>query len=508
MRVKFFIFIIFFCLSIPFYPLEKIGTWAKVFGDKGNDVFTSSINVDGGGFILAGYTTSRGDEENCWILNIDSSGAILWEKVYDFGDNDRIISVSKLADNSFYFCGRASIYGKDEGIIGKIKPNGVVSFANRFSFGSSTIVKKIKNDGTIPYFLSISNNDSFFSKGDSLLTNVVIKDCLLYDFTFYEDGGFVIVGEKNETPFFLLIDKNMNFKKAFLIYPSNNNKGRITSITRLKDTSYIIGGELNVSSNFYSLFIVKLDSSLTPLWFSSFEMRQDASLKSLISLQNGDFLISGTFRPSENDPFDGYFSIWDISGNLTLQRRYGGTLSDEIWDIAPSIDGGFLLCGKTKSYGRGGEEGFVLKIDSIGDVDPSCDFIKNANLSISLSQIKIVEERVAIMSASPLLNPASYKEKEPLQSGELLCYNGPAILSVTKKSEPFRLVLNGVNFRKGCYVYIGDSPTPWNKTLFIDGTKVILKGDDILKSKFPKGVPVLIRLFNPDGRGTEITFTR
>ncbi len=40
---------------------SDVGTWAKVFGKAGNDVFTNAVGLDDGGFVLVGYTTSRGD---------------------------------------------------------------------------------------------------------------------------------------------------------------------------------------------------------------------------------------------------------------------------------------------------------------------------------------------------------------------------------------------------------------------------------------------------------------
>ena len=95
MKKNFFVFPILFLLSISSY-CSVIGAWAKVLGKDGNDVITSVVTLDDGGFILGGYSTSRGDEENCWLMEIDRSGALVWEKLYNIGGEDRIVSLSNM----------------------------------------------------------------------------------------------------------------------------------------------------------------------------------------------------------------------------------------------------------------------------------------------------------------------------------------------------------------------------------------------------------------------------
>lgn len=508
MKKLFLIFSILFLFSFSSY-CSVVGAWAKVLGKDGNDVITSVVTLDNGGFILGGYSTSRGDEENCWLIQIDRSGALVWEKLYNLGGEDRIVSLSKLSDGSVYAGGNLEAYGSDGAFLAKIKSNGSISFVNKYAYFSLTSLKSIQLDGSTPYSVGFSGSDSFIEKGDNLILSNMFSGIRLYDFVLNPSGGFIAVGEMENKPVVVLIDQNLRFKQAFHISSGKDySKGRCSSITKLQSGDFAVCGEFSSSSNYGSIFLCKISKDYNPVWINILESRQDPSAKGIISTKSGDILLFGTFRPSADDPFDGYASLWGVDGSLIWQKRYGGSANDEIWCAASCSDGGYLLAGKTKSYGKSGENGFVIKIDAVGEVDTSCDFVKNANLSITI--VDVTKENVSISEFAPIvaLNPVKAQEKDPLLSADLLCYNGPSLISVTKKIDPFRLVLEGVNFRNGFSVYIGDNSTAWSKTAFIDGTKVLLKGKNALKSQFPKGVPTLIRLFNSDGRGCEITYTR
>ncbi len=69
----------------------------------------------------------------------------------------------------------------------------------------------------------------------------------------------------------------------------------------------------------------------------------------------------------------------------------------------------------------------------------------------------------------------------------------PVITSVAKRTNPFRLVVRGTNFKDPCTVYAGVTAAPG--TAYKSATKVVAKGST-LKSLFPKGVPVEVTVVN------------
>lgn len=84
----------------------------------------------------------------------------------------------------------------------------------------------------------------------------------------------------------------------------------------------------------------------------------------------------------------------------------------------------------------------------------------------------------------------------------------PTVSSVKKAVDPFRLIIEGKNFKEGISAYIGADPTPWPYYSYKNAEKYVIKGNKTLKALFPKGVPVTITLVNPDGGTVYTSFTR
>jgi len=84
----------------------------------------------------------------------------------------------------------------------------------------------------------------------------------------------------------------------------------------------------------------------------------------------------------------------------------------------------------------------------------------------------------------------------------------PHILSVAKLSNPFRLKISGNNFHSDLKVYIGGDSNAWEYVKYKSSSEIVLKGGNALKSKFPKGVPVEIKIVNGDGGSAAYQYTR
>ncbi|MEF3167806.1 MAG: hypothetical protein K6360_00500 [Deltaproteobacteria bacterium] len=67
----------------------------------------------------------------------------------------------------------------------------------------------------------------------------------------------------------------------------------------------------------------------------------------------------------------GGYDFWviklDANGNVAWQKTYGGTNTDEAWSIQQTTDGGYIVAGGTGSFGAGGDL-WVIKLDASGNV--------------------------------------------------------------------------------------------------------------------------------------------
>ena len=56
--------------------------WTKTFGGAGEDAVYSVVETPGGNFILSGSTTFGAGNYDAWLVAIDASGSLLWNKTY------------------------------------------------------------------------------------------------------------------------------------------------------------------------------------------------------------------------------------------------------------------------------------------------------------------------------------------------------------------------------------------------------------------------------------------
>lgn len=95
-------------------------------------------------------------------------------------------------------------------------------------------------------------------------------------------------------------------------------------------------------------------------------------------------------------------------------------------------------------------------------------------------------------------------------SNTLLVVDGPTISSISAvgTGARFRVKVNGTGFQAGASVFIGDDATAWTGVRFKSAQRLVLVKGPTLSSRFPRDVPVPIRVVNPDGGVAQALFTR
>jgi hypothetical protein len=58
----------------------------------------------------------------------------------------------------------------------------------------------------------------------------------------------------------------------------------------------------------------------------------------------------------------------DSLGSIQWEKTYGGTVREDAQPILATSDGGSLAAGGTQSFGAGGEDAWLVKLDMNGDV--------------------------------------------------------------------------------------------------------------------------------------------
>ena len=73
--------------------------WTKHYGGQGSDFGEDVLELDDGGFIIAGYTTSYGiGDYDCYLVRVNLNGDTLWSKHYGGESDDKAYAIELFED--------------------------------------------------------------------------------------------------------------------------------------------------------------------------------------------------------------------------------------------------------------------------------------------------------------------------------------------------------------------------------------------------------------------------
>lgn len=198
------------------------------------------------------------------------------------------------------------------------------------------------------------------------------------------DSGYLAVGvsKKNGVGYnyyALRTDKNGNkIYESYIEVPQTEII--LSSIKRCNDSVFIACGiimDLDSTSLRYNrdVLMVKMTINGDTLWTKRFRLAIgtaanpdfEAGQEVIVTSDNG-FAVLGYTSNSVNLGYQIYLIKTDSDGNLQWQKTYGGANTDVAFAILESIDKGFIMSGYTLSYGAGDRDGYVLKTDSLGNL--------------------------------------------------------------------------------------------------------------------------------------------
>jgi hypothetical protein len=103
--------------------------WQKIYGDGASFYTASSLSVTtDGGYILAG-TTYLEAPPDAWLLKLDASGNIIWQKTYGGAGNEQGAFVRPTADGGYIVAASTSSFGagSDDVWVLKLDANGTIA---------------------------------------------------------------------------------------------------------------------------------------------------------------------------------------------------------------------------------------------------------------------------------------------------------------------------------------------------------------------------------------------
>ena len=103
------------------------------------------------------------------------------------------------------------------------------------------------------------------------------------------------------------------------------------------------------------------------LWTSTFGGAQEEYGYCAQPTSDGGFVIIGHTESFGSGSHDVYLIKTDANGTEQWQQVYGGTGEDECYRVFQTPDGGYIMAGRTESFGAGDKDGWLLKTNANGD---------------------------------------------------------------------------------------------------------------------------------------------
>ncbi|MBN9483517.1 MAG: hypothetical protein BGO70_13625 [Bacteroidetes bacterium 43-93] len=390
---------------------------SKTYGGTNDDGMNLFTHTPDGGYIVSGYTyssdgdvTSNHGDVDFWLLKLNVSGTIEWQKTYGGSGRDYPISVTPGKDGGYVIAGETGSSDGDlvtahpagDAWILKVNDTGKIEWSTTVGGSGWDFVNGIDTTSDTCYVVTggtFSNNGDFsLTQGysDTWVAKIGAAGGVIwmkeyggtggeYAFNIHQttDHGYIVAGYTTESPAHAQIIKLDDTGKVVWSkrYGGSGNDVATDAIP-LRGGGYMMCGTTNskdgdVASNhgLDDYWLVRLDDTGRIQWEKTYGgSKFDFAGGICETINNDGYVVAGYSGSSNGDVStnqglgDGWLIGVDTVGKLLWQKTFGGSKGDSSWGIVANADGSYTVgCVTTSTNGdvignHGGEDMWMVKI--------------------------------------------------------------------------------------------------------------------------------------------------
>jgi hypothetical protein len=312
--------------------------WAKSIGGAGPDEARAVVTTADGGYVVAGATRSFGaGGSDAWVVRLDAAGNIVWQRTFGAAGDDRAQSVQATSDHGFIVAGWQTVNGARLPWVMKLDDGGNVLWQR--------VVSETPEEAT-----SVQQT---------------------------HDGGYVVAGHvlpfvvgpvpKRYPAWVRKLDAggNVLWQKSY----GGSEWERAQSIQTTADGGYVASGDTaTLGGGWFGAWVFKLDAEGNVGWSRNYGGARTEEASAVQPTPDGGYVTAGRTQSYGVGGYDAWVLKLDATGGIAWQRTFGGAGDDAAQSVELTADGGYLVAGSTASFGAGGLDAWVLKLDATGRV--------------------------------------------------------------------------------------------------------------------------------------------
>jgi hypothetical protein len=155
----------------------------------------------------------------------------------------------------------------------------------------------------------------------------------------------------------------------------------------------------------------------------------DNEASSVQQTSDGGYIVAGLTRSFGAGLSDAFLVKTDANGNIIWAKTYGEAGADGVSSVQQTSDGGYIVAGRTNSFGASSNDIFLVKTDANGDIG-SCGIVGNASPTETTPSPTVNIPSLSISSPSPTVNSPS-----PTITSPTLTVSEPCPLSISESCQ-------------------------------------------------------------------------
>ena len=328
--------------------------WQQTFGGGADDYGCSVQQTSDGGYIIAGWTSTFGSGgRDVYLIKTEPNGNSQWQKTFGGSDWDVGWSVQQTLDGGYIIAGDTSSFG---------------------SGGRDVYLIKTEPNGNEKWQKTIGGSSHEWGESVQQTT----------------DGGYIIAGittsygAGSSDVYLIKTDPNGDKKWQKTFGGSDIDHG--FSVHQTTDGGYIIAGITeSYGAGLADFYLIRTDPNGNSVWQNTFGGSDAEWCFSVQQTSDAGFIIAGV-KGIYATPGDVYLVKTDPNGNSQWQKTLGGGSNGWAYSVQQTTDGGYIIAGRTKSYGAAYSAVYLIKLCPDGTL--SADF--NCNGTVYFEDLEIL----------------------------------------------------------------------------------------------------------------------